>query len=185
MDGHSLERRQPDHGRLRCPVDGYVAPAIISDWKIPNSALGPVFSAALVGVLIGSLSFSMLSDRIGRRPVLIGATLYFSVMTFITPFATSLNQLLIIRFIAGIGLGGIMPQATALAGEYSPKRLRAGVMTLITMGFTIGAAFGGFIAAALIPAFGWRAVFYFGAAIPLILVAIMIGAYLSRFNSPY
>src|SRR5262249_47521242 len=60
---------------------GYVAPAIIQGWKIPNSALGPVFSSALVGVLIGSLGFSMLSDRIGRRPVLIGATLYFAVMT--------------------------------------------------------------------------------------------------------
>jgi len=152
---------------------GYVAPAIIQDWKIPNSALGPVFSAALVGVLVGSLGFSMLSDRIGRRPVLVGATLYFAVMTFVTAFATSLNQLLIIRFIAGIGLGGIMPQSMALAGEYSPKRLRAGVMTMISGGFTAGAAFGGFIAAALIPRFGWQAVFYFGASVPLILAVIM------------
>src|SRR5580765_2041471 len=73
---------------------GYVAPAIIQEWRIPNAMLGPVFSAALVGVLIGSLFFSMLADRIGRRPVLIGATLYFSALTFVTARATSVSELL-------------------------------------------------------------------------------------------
>jgi AAHS family 4-hydroxybenzoate transporter-like MFS transporter len=153
---------------------GYVAPAIVQEWGIQNSVLGPVFSAALVGVLIGSLVFSMLADRIGRRPVLIAATLYFSVLTLVTPQATSVEQLLVIRFIAGIGMGGIMPQAMALAGEYSPKKYRAPVMALIQGGFTAGAAFGGFVAAWLIPTFGWRTVFYFGGTIPLVLCALMV-----------
>jgi AAHS family 4-hydroxybenzoate transporter-like MFS transporter len=153
---------------------GYVAPSIIQEWGVPNSVLGPVFSAALVGVLIGSLLFSMLADRIGRRPVLIGATFYFALMTLVTARASSVEQLLVIRFVAGIGLGGIMPQAMALAGEYSPRRLRAPVMALIQGGFTAGAAFGGFIAAGIIPAFGWPAVFYFGGAVPLALGVAMI-----------
>src|SRR5215469_231370 len=69
---------------------GYVAPAIIQDWHIPNAALGPVFGAGLAGILAGSLLFSMLADRIGRRPVLIGVTLFFSGMTFLTARAGSI-----------------------------------------------------------------------------------------------
>jgi AAHS family 4-hydroxybenzoate transporter-like MFS transporter len=155
---------------------GYVAPALVRDWRIPSSSLGPVFSAALVGVLIGSLSFSMLADKFGRRPVLVLATLYFSICTLLTARTNSVNELLLIRFIGGIGLGGIMPNAMALAGEYSPKRIRVTVMMLISCGFTAGAAFGGFIAAWLIPAFGWRSVFYFGGSVPLLISLAMFVA---------
>src|ERR1700722_5041894 len=90
---------------------GFVAPALVRDWKIPSASMGPVFSAALVGVLIGSLGFSMLADRIGRRPVLIGVTLYFSILTFLTARADTIPHLIAIRFLGGIGLGGIMPNA--------------------------------------------------------------------------
>src|SRR5215469_16808479 len=89
----------------------YVGPTLVREWKIPSAALGSVFSAAPFGVLIGSLLFSMLADKIGRRPVLIGVTLYYAVLTLITARVTTIDELLIIRFIAGIGLGGIMPNA--------------------------------------------------------------------------
>jgi AAHS family 4-hydroxybenzoate transporter-like MFS transporter len=134
---------------------GYIAPALVRDWHIPNSALGPVFSAALTGVLVGSLLCSMLADRIGRRPVLILGALYFSAFTLLTARANSVGQLLAIRFIAGIGLGGMMPNAMALVGEYSPKKVRITALMVIGCGFTAGAAMGGFVAAWLIPAFGW------------------------------
>ncbi|HSR07045.1 MAG TPA: MFS transporter, partial [Bryobacteraceae bacterium] len=88
---------------------GYVAPAVIKEFKIPGAQMGLVFSAALTGVLLGSFLFSMLSDKIGRRPVLIVAALYFAVLTLWTARANSANELLAIRFIAGFGLGGIMP----------------------------------------------------------------------------
>jgi AAHS family 4-hydroxybenzoate transporter-like MFS transporter len=152
---------------------GYVAPAIIRDWNIPNATLGPVFGAGNLGVLIGALFFSTLADRVGRRPVIIAATLFFSVMTLATARASSVGELLVLRFIAGIGLGGIMPNATALIGEYSPARLRVTLMMSITVGFTAGAAIGGFVAAWLIPAFGWRSVFYFGGSVPLLIAAAM------------
>src|ERR1051326_1990392 len=97
---------------------GYAAPALIKDWNIPGPALGPVFSAALFGILVGSLLFSTVADKIGRRPMLIIATLFFSVMTFWTARANSIAELLSIRFIAGGGLGGLMPNALALTGEY-------------------------------------------------------------------
>ena len=153
---------------------GYVAPAIVEDWGIPRAQLGGVFAAANFGVLLGSLVFSMVADKIGRRPVLIGATLFFSVMAIATAYAENVPQLLWLRFIAGIGMGCIMPNATALIGEFSPKRSRVTLMMCITVGFTVGAALGGFVAAWMIPAFGWQSVFIFGGAIPLVIALAMI-----------
>ena len=82
----------------------------------------------------------MVADKIGRRPVLIGATLFFSAMAIATGFAQNVDQLLWLRFIAGLGLGCIIPNATALVGEFSPKRSRVTLMMGITVGFTAGAA---------------------------------------------
>jgi MFS transporter, AAHS family, 4-hydroxybenzoate transporter len=153
---------------------GYTAPAIIQQLGVPPSALGPVFAAGNFGVLIGSLVFSMVADRVGRRPVLVAATFFFSVITILTARATTVQELLIYRFIAGLGLGSIIPQATALVGEYSPRAKRVTLIMAITVGFTAGAAFGGFIAAALIPRFGWQSVFYFGGIIPFFIAVAML-----------
>jgi len=153
---------------------GYVAPAVVEEWGIPRPLLGGVFAAANFGVLLGSLVFSMVADKIGRRPVLIGATLFFSAMAIATAYAQNVQQLLWLRFIAGIGMGCIMPNATALIGEFSPKRSRVTFMMCITVGFTAGAALGGFVAAWMIPAFGWRSVFIFGGAVPLAIALAMI-----------
>src|SRR5262245_64177455 len=130
---------------------GYVAPAVVADFGVSRSLLGPVFSAANFGVLIGSLVFSVVADKIGRRPVLIGATLFFSAMAIVTAFAQSVEQLLWMSFIAGLGLGCIIPNATALVGEVSPQRSRVTCMMFITVGFTAGAAIGGFVIAWMMP----------------------------------
>jgi AAHS family 4-hydroxybenzoate transporter-like MFS transporter len=152
---------------------GYTAPTLFGEWGIPNAA-GRVASFTLTGLLIGSLLFSMLADRIGRRPVLILATLHFSIFTLWTGWSGSLNELLLVRFAGGIGMGGIMPNALALCGEYSPQRLRVAVMMIVGNSFTAGAMIGGFIAAALIPAYGWRAVFYTGGGAGLAIAVVMI-----------
>jgi MFS transporter, AAHS family, 4-hydroxybenzoate transporter len=155
---------------------GYVAPVILKEWHVPNAQFGPVFGAGLFGILVGSLLFSMLADKIGRRTVLIAVTLCFSLLTFLTARAANVQQMLVIRFLAGTVLGAIMPNAVALVGEYSPRRLRVTIMMIVGNGFTAGAAFGGFVAAWLIPRFGWRSVFYFGAAAPLVIATVMIFA---------
>lgn len=154
-------------------VVGYVAPAIFQEWGAPRSALGNVLAAGNFGILLGSLIFTMVADKIGRRPVLLGATIFFSVLTLMTARAGSVGELTIIRFIAGLGLGCIIPNATALIGEYSPRRLRVTFMACISVGFTAGGALAGFVSAWLIPAFGWRAVFYVGGITPLVIVVFM------------
>ena len=152
---------------------GYVAPAIIADWHVSKANLGPVFGAGLLGMLVGSLVFSITADKFGRRPVLIGSTIFFSLCMLVTPLATTIEQLQLIRFITGLGLGAVMPNAMALAGEYSPLRKKVTLMMLVSCGFTLGAVLGGLLSAALIPAFGWQSVFYVGGVVPLVIGVLM------------
>src|SRR6266705_5141742 len=153
---------------------GYLAPAIIKEWSIKQAQMGPVLSAALVGILVGSLFFSMLADKIGRRPVLIVATLFFSLITLWTGLAASISELRLARFIAGVGLGGIMPNAVALVGEYTPRRRRILMMIVVSNGFNVGAIVAGLVSARMIPVLGWRSVFYFGAALPMVIGLLML-----------
>jgi AAHS family 4-hydroxybenzoate transporter-like MFS transporter len=152
---------------------GYTAPAVLAEWGHDRSVMGPVFAAANFGVLVGALFFSMIADKIGRRPVIVYSTLFFSVMTIATAYAQNLEQLLWLRFIAGIGMGSIVPNATALVGEFSPKASRVTLVMCITVGFTVGAAVGGFVAAWMIPVFGWRSVFVFGGVVPFVIAIVM------------
>ena len=153
---------------------GYVAPSVIGEWHVSKVALGPVFSASLFGMLLGALGLSVLADRIGRRPVLIGATLFFALAMLATPLVTTIPALLTLRFITGLGLGCIMPNAMALVGEFSSTAHRVKRMMLVSCGFTLGAALGGFVSAALIPSYGWRAVFWVGGTVPLLLAFAML-----------
>jgi AAHS family 4-hydroxybenzoate transporter-like MFS transporter len=155
---------------------GYVAASLSSELHLSGTEFSAIASAGLIGVLIGALLFGWLGDRYGRRPVLVIATFCFAVLTLLTGFGQSLTQLIVLRVLAGIGLGGIMPNVVALVGEYSPRRSRAFLIMFITNGFNVGAVVGGFAARALVPDYGWRAVFYFGGVIPLVIGAFMYWA---------
>jgi AAHS family 4-hydroxybenzoate transporter-like MFS transporter len=152
---------------------GYVAPALAKEWGLSKAALGPVFSAGLFGLMIGALVFGPLADRIGRKRIIIFSTLAFGIGTFATAFVADVNTLLAIRFLTGLGLGGAMPNAIAMTSEFSPHRRRATMVMVMFCGFSIGAALGGLLAAALIPHFGWRSVFAVGGAAPLLLAPIL------------
>src|SRR5207244_9777585 len=112
----------------------------------------------------------------GRRPVLIAAMLFLAIGMFATAYASTINQLLVLRFVTGLAMGAIIPNAMALAGEFSPAKFRVTLMMLVSSGFIIGGAIGGGVSALLIPAFGWRAVFYAGAIAPLVIAAVMFVA---------
>ena len=107
-----------------------------------------------------------MADRFGRKPVLIFCTLFFGVMSLLTSTADSVQSLIILRFITGLGLGGAMPNAIALTTEYAPKRIRATTIMIMFCGFSLGAALGGVAAASLISHFGWKSVFVLGGIVP-------------------
>jgi AAHS family 4-hydroxybenzoate transporter-like MFS transporter len=153
---------------------GFVGPEIRAAFALTNGQWASVLSFGNLGLMLGALFFTIVGDRLGRRPVLIFGTLFYSIMSILTAHAGSATELIVLRFVGGIGLGAVVPNATALIGEYSPKRLRVTLMMAITVGFTAGAAFGGFVATWLVPQFGWESVFYFGGFVPLVVGILML-----------
>jgi len=151
----------------------YVAPAISQDWKLARGALGPTFSAGLFGVMLGAIFLAPLADRIGRRSVIVWSCVAFGIGTLATVWVGSLNELLAVRFLTGLGLGSALPNAIGLASEYAPRPRRATVVTFVGSGISLGAIGSGIAAAQLIAPYGWRAVFVVGGALPLALAAAL------------
>ena len=153
---------------------GYIAPSLIKDWGVTKPMLGPVLSAALFGLAAGALSAGPLADRLGRKRVLVGSVAVFAVACLASAFAQDLTQLSLLRFVTGVGLGAAMPNAVTLTSEYCPEKKRALITNLMFSGFPLGAAFGGFLAAWMIPTFGWRSVLLLGGIVPLVLVLLLV-----------
>ena len=152
----------------------FAAPALSAALDIPKSELGYVFSAGLVGMMIGALVLGPVGDKYGRRMAVIGSVFVFGLCTFLTGLIDSYNELLTLRFITGLGLGGAMPNATALMTEYVSKRQRNIAVAVIFLGMPIGGITGGLMAGEIIPMFGWSSLFYVGGVMPLLLVPLLL-----------
>ena len=153
---------------------GVAAPLIAAGLGLKMTEFGPIFSAALLGATLGAIGFGMLADRVGRKPLLIAALLIIGVFTLATAMAPSTHWLMIFRFLAGVGLGGATPCFIALTSEYAPQRSRAAWTTLMWAGFPFGAMIGAFLNSILIVHYDWRAIFYVGGVLPLILAVLLI-----------
>jgi AAHS family 4-hydroxybenzoate transporter-like MFS transporter len=153
---------------------GVAAPFIATTLGMKMAEFAPVFSAALLGAALGAIGFGAVADKIGRKPLLIAAVLIIGVFTLLTAMATSLPMLLGLRFMAGIGLGGATPCFIALTSEYAPRRNRAACVTLMWAGFPLGGMLGAFTNSLLIPQWGWRAIFYLGGVLPLLVAAALV-----------
>src|ERR671933_2555030 len=152
---------------------GYIAPSLISEWGVERPALAPVLSVALFGLAAGALAAGPLADRFGRKAVLVGSVLLMGAACLLSASSGALNQLVMWRFATGLGLGAAMPNAVTLMSEYCPDSRRATLTNAMFCGFPLGAAFGGFLAAWMIPAFGWRSVLLGGGVVPLVLVLLL------------
>jgi AAHS family 4-hydroxybenzoate transporter-like MFS transporter len=152
---------------------GYVAPVLKEQWHISPEKLGQVFSASIFGMLVGSLTLSVIADKFGRRPVMVGALLWAGVLVTYTTTARNLEQLVVLRFLTGLGLGTLMPTMLSLISEYAPVKSRSTIVTIACTGFVLGAAVGGGIASVLIPHYGPYSVFLFS-GVATVAIAILL-----------
>jgi MFS transporter, AAHS family, 4-hydroxybenzoate transporter len=140
----------------------YAAPSLVKDWHIERAALGPVFSIGITGMIIGGGIFGVLADRIGRRYALISVTLLISIATLGTTTARDITELVVWRFLTGLGVGGIVPVAFVISMEYAPKSRRAFFATCMFIGHASGSSLAGLVSALMLQDWGWKILFYIG-----------------------
>ncbi len=156
-------------------VMGFIAPALLESWGISRAELGPILGAAMFGVAIGALVAGPLSDRYGRKQILLGSVAFFAVFSLAAAFAQNPTQLALMRFLTGLGLGAVMPNCVTLVAEYMPERRKGLMITLMYSGFNVGSGLGGFIAAGLLSHYTWHSALIFGGVLPLLLLPVMFG----------
>lgn len=151
----------------------FAAPALSAELGIERARLGPVFSAGLLGMALGSILISPLADRFGRRVCVMASVAVFGSFTLLTACARDFQTLMLLRFAAGLGFGGALPSVVVLVGEYSPARVRAICAGGILVGVPLGGLLGGLFATWAIPVFGWQSIFVAGGVLPLLLLAVL------------
>src|SRR6201981_2865847 len=164
-------------------IDGYdigaiafAAPSLIKEWHVAPKDLGLVLSASNIGVLFGSQIFGWIGDNSGRKTALIATNLLFGVFTFAAAYATDLTQLSWLRFIAGLGIGGGIPNVGAIHAESAPRNVWATLATIAVGTVPMGGALAGFASAALVPTHGWQILFQIGGIVPIVIaLAAIIG----------
>ena len=140
----------------------YAAPALRADWGVEATELGVIFSAALAGMTMGAMFLSPLSDRFGRRTLILASVGLSSAAMLATPFTSSITELVVVRFLTGLGIGGVLASAASMATEYSPGRYRSFAVIFVQSGYSVGSVIAGPIAAHVIPADGWQQLFWYG-----------------------
>ena len=154
-------------------IFGVVLPAIMKQWGLTPLQAGALGSYALFGMMFGALVFGTLADKIGRKKGIAICFALFSIATITNGFASSPTEFGIFRFIAGLGCGGLMPNAVALMSEYAPKRLRSTLVAVMFSGYSLGGMLAAGVGIYMLPAFGWQSMF-FAAGIPLVLLPVIL-----------
>ncbi|VVE79732.1 MFS transporter [Pandoraea sputorum] len=154
-------------------IIGFIAPHIRGEWQLSMVSLGPLFSAGLLGLMVGAFCSGPMADRIGRRRVLILSVAWFGAASVGAALAPNVAWLIALRFLTGLGLGGAMPNAITLTSEFSPERRRGTLLTLMFCGFSLGSALGGVVTAYLVAGVGWRGLLAIGGLLPLALVPVL------------
>lgn len=152
---------------------GNAIPSMMQEWSLPRSAFSTVLAMSPLGMMLGGAIGGTLGDRIGRRTALLGSVIAFAVPTVLICAVGNMWTLGLLRFIAGLGLGGAMPTATALASEYVPRRLRPFAVTLTIVCIPLGGMLAAFLSAYVIPVYGWRTLFFIGGIVPVVLGLVL------------
>jgi MFS transporter, AAHS family, 4-hydroxybenzoate transporter len=153
----------------------FLLPSIAETTHIPTPKFGLVLSASLIGLMIAAMTTGPIADRWGRKWPVVLSTISFAVFSLLTAHAHTRPELLVLRFLTGLGLGGAMPNVVALASEYIPKRSLPVLISMLFIGMPLGGVICGFMSAAMVPKWGWPSVFYVGGIVPLLIALILIG----------
>jgi len=145
----------------------FVAPELVHEWGVERVYLTPVLTASMIGMALGSVVLGWLGDRIGRKRSYIVCIVFLGIGSLLSAHATGLWDLFAWRFITGIGLGGVTPLAATFISEWSPKRVRSVAVACAIVAVPLGGMIGAAVSQWIIPAYGWRMIFYIGAAFPL------------------
>jgi MFS transporter, AAHS family, 4-hydroxybenzoate transporter len=153
---------------------GVAVPAMMREWGAARGAFAPAFASGLVGMMIGGLGAGLVGDRVGRRAALIGCVTVFGLLTVASAAVNGPASLSVLRLLTGLGLGGALPNAAALASEYVPRRHRAFAVTLTIVCVPLGGALAGVLGLRILPALGWRALYAVGGVIPLVAALLLL-----------
>lgn len=154
-------------------IFGVVLPAIMKEWSLSPLQAGALGSYALFGMMAGAMFFGPLADKIGRKKGIAICFALFSCATIVNGFARTPTEFGIFRFIAGLGCGGLMPNAVALMNEYAPKRLRSTLVAVMFSGYSLGGMLAAGVGIYMLPELGWRWMF-FVAAVPLVALPFIL-----------
>jgi AAHS family 4-hydroxybenzoate transporter-like MFS transporter len=152
---------------------GNAVPSLMKEWTLPRGAFSTALAMSPFGMMIGGAVGGMLGDRIGRRTALLLSMISFAALTLAISFANGVAMLSILRLLAGLGLGGAMPNAAALASEYVPRRQRPFAVTLTIVCIPLGGSLAAWLSARVLPAYGWRSLFLMGGIIPIVLAVLL------------
>jgi AAHS family benzoate transporter-like MFS transporter len=154
-------------------IYGVVLPVLMKEWAMTPLQAGALGSYALFGMMAGALLFGPLSDKIGRKKSITICVVLFSGFTVLNGFARNPTEFGVCRFIAGLGIGGVMPNVVALMSEYAPRKIRSTLVAIMFSGYSVGGMLSAGLGMVLIPSHGWQAVFYV-AAVPLLLLPLIM-----------
>lgn len=154
-------------------VAGIALPSIMKAMGVSSTSAGFMVSSALFGMMIGAIFFGTAADRIGRRRVIAVCVGLFSVFTLAAGFTSDPVVFAVTRFVAGLGIGGVMPNVVAHMTEYSPKRIRSTMVTLMFSGYAVGGMLAAILGKGLIESYGWQSVFI-AAGLPVILIPLIL-----------
>jgi MFS transporter, AAHS family, 4-hydroxybenzoate transporter len=155
---------------------GLAIPSMMRDWSVPRSAFAGVLAAGMFGMMIGGAVAGLVGDRWGRKVALLGSVTTFGVLTVAAAAADGPVTLGVLRFLAGLGLGGAMPNAAALAAEFVPRRHRPFAVTVAIVCVPLGGMVAAAGAEGVLPAWGWRTLFVMGGVAPLVVAGFLAAA---------
>ena len=172
-------------------IDGYdtlmlsfIAPLISKEWAMPPGDFGKVFAAGFAGAAIGAFTIGAAADRFGRRNLLFLSIVISGVLTLACAWSDGPPQLMLLRFLSGLGLGGAIPTVSALAAAHARPDRRTVAVSRMFLGFPIGAIAGGAITAALMHLVGWRGIFIGGGVVTLLLLPLSLVVTDARIGEP-